>query len=350
MTAIKVLLTGANGFIGSHILDALLRHGLQVTAVVRSELKATQVRRDFPATEDQLNFVIVPDISAPGAYTKILKADPSVQYIIHTASPLNYSLGKTVEDFVNPAVRGTREILEAAAQYGCNVQRVVVTGSFAAIGNPEDMQGGGKVYTSQDWNPVTAEKLDARNPRLAYWFSKTLAERAAWAFMDECKRSFDLVVLNPPMVYGPLRHTVESLEELNVTTYNIWRDFLNASPDHPLPHEWVHADIDVRDLAETHYNALFSQAASNKRYLVTRGRICNQEIADILRETIPELRDRVPVGEPGVSSLPRDAFDVDGGAAMEDLQLTVRPAADTFRDLGKQLLLLEAKCLSEHWA
>lgn len=263
MTTAKALLTGVNGYIGSHILEVLLAHGLSVRGVVRSQQKANQVRNDFPSAGKSLEFAIVPDIAVPGAYDDALESDPSIRYIVHTASPLNYSSGKTVADFVDPAVQGTLEILRAVDRYGENVQRVVITGSFSAIGNPRDMQGDGKVYTSQDWNPVTVEEVDAETPRLAYWVSKTLAERAgryynllriltaglmlpAWDFMNESSRRFDIVMLNPPMVHGPLRHSVSSIRELNVTTNNIWRDFLNAAPEAPLPPEWVHADIDVR--------------------------------------------------------------------------------------------------------
>lgn len=64
--------------------------------------------------------------------------------------------------------------------------------------------------------------------------------------MNEAPRVFDIVVLNPPMVYGPLRHSVKSINDLNVTTHSIWKGFLNATPETALPAEWLHADIDVR--------------------------------------------------------------------------------------------------------
>lgn len=178
MTTAKVLLTGVNGYIGSHILDVLLSHGLSVRGVVRSQKKADQVRSDFPNAGRQPDFAIVPDIAVAGAYDEALRSDPEIRYIVHTASPLNYSGGRTVADFVDPAVQGTLEILKAAERHGQRVQRVVITGSFSAIGNPRDMQGNGKIYTSDDWNPVTIDEVDAETPRLAYWVSKTLAERA----------------------------------------------------------------------------------------------------------------------------------------------------------------------------
>jgi hypothetical protein len=70
--------------------------------------------------------------------------------------------------------------------------------------------------------------------------------------MKANRQNFDLVVLNPPMVYGPLRHTITSLDDLNVSNNNIWRDFLNSSKDAPLTAEWVHADIDVRVRIKSH--------------------------------------------------------------------------------------------------
>lgn len=173
----RVLLTGINGFIGSHILANLLDNGISVRGVVRSQKKADQVLSDFPYAETNLDFAIVPDMTVAGAFDEALTSNPPFTAVIHTASPLNYSDGKSLADFVEPAVRGTMGILE-----GCNsfpsISKVVVTGSFASIGNPKDIQSNGKVYTSNDWNPAAVDDNDANNPRLAYWFSKTLAERA----------------------------------------------------------------------------------------------------------------------------------------------------------------------------
>ncbi|EXJ66169.1 uncharacterized protein A1O5_10785 [Cladophialophora psammophila CBS 110553] len=334
----RVLLTGTNGFIGSHILDTLLSHGVSVRGLVRSDQKARQVALDHPQAGSQLDFAIVPDMTAPNAFDEALISDPPFDAVIHTASPLSYTAGKTLADFIEPAVRGTMEILEGVNRVAPSVRRVVVTGSFAAIGNPKDMQGNGKVYTSQDWNPITEEEVSSAEPRLAYWVSKTLAEKVSWKFMQTQKPHYDLVVLNPPMVYGPLRHSVTSIEDVNVSNYNIWRDFLNSTKSSSIPKEWVHADIDVRDLAEAHYRAAFTLKGGNKRYLIARGRISNQEIADILRKYFPEAHDRIPIGQPGTQSFPDNAFDIDGDEAKRDLDLTYRSYDETFKDLGRQLL------------
>lgn len=93
-------------------------------------------------------------------------------------------------------------------------------------------------------------------------------------------------------------------------------------------------------MAEAHVKALRSPNVANKRYLVSRGRISNQEIADILRTNFPEAVNRIPLGKPGSSSLPENAFDTDSSDAVKDLGLAFRSHEETFKDLGRQLLEL----------
>lgn len=72
--------------------------------------------------------------------------------------------------------------------------------------------------------------------------------------------------------------------------------------------------------------------------MITRGRVCHQQIADILRKNFPGQLEKIPLGHPGESSLPPVAFDVDGSDAVRDLELEFRTVEETFKDLGKQLL------------
>lgn len=62
----RTLLTGGSGFIAAHILDALLKRGHSVVTTVRSRQKAEQIATSHPGvSKKNLDFVIVPDISAP---------------------------------------------------------------------------------------------------------------------------------------------------------------------------------------------------------------------------------------------------------------------------------------------
>src|SRR5271155_1597830 len=101
----RVLLTGANGFVGSHILEQLLARGASVRSIVRSEAKAQQVLSDFPNWGNQLDFGIVPDITAPGAFDKAVQSASPFDTVIHTASPFLYRAISNNQEFLDPAIK-----------------------------------------------------------------------------------------------------------------------------------------------------------------------------------------------------------------------------------------------------
>jgi nucleoside-diphosphate-sugar epimerase len=197
MAQSRVLLTGANGSIGSHILQLFLDKSIFVPAVVRSEAKARKIQQDFPGIDkSKLDFSIVPDITAPGAFDQCLKDAQPLDAIVHTASPFNYSIAKTLSDFIEPAVRGTTEILQSAAEHAPGLKRFVITGSFAAIGNVFDLQGNGRLYSSDVWNPVTKDQTATMELASTYWASKTFAEQAGKSL-----GSFTVLSASPSALY-----------------------------------------------------------------------------------------------------------------------------------------------------
>ena len=179
----NILLTGANGYVGSHILSTLLLRRLSVTAVVRSQSKATRVLADFPIHAHQLSFVFVPDISIPGAYDKVVIADPPFDCVIHTASPFLYRAVKSNAEFLTPAINGTKEILSAIHRSAPSVKRVIITSSCAAVIDfiseaAKSLEAKSYTYTEADWNPVTYDTAMIGPPNLAYQASKKYAELA----------------------------------------------------------------------------------------------------------------------------------------------------------------------------
>ncbi|KAK4697587.1 hypothetical protein P7C71_g517, partial [Lecanoromycetidae sp. Uapishka_2] len=174
----KVLLTGCNGFLGSHILSQLLAKGFFVRGIVRSQSKADQVRKDNPSAGKHLDFGIVPDITSSGAFNEVIKADPPFDAVIHTASPFLYkAVEDNQKDLLAPAIKGTEEILKSIKDYAPNVKRVVLTSSCAAV---LDFKAGdnNRVYTDDDWNPTTWEQAVQGEKTEAYRGSKKFAEKA----------------------------------------------------------------------------------------------------------------------------------------------------------------------------
>jgi nucleoside-diphosphate-sugar epimerase len=180
----RVLLTGANGFVGSHVLDRLLSRGWSVRSVVRSQAKADQVAADFPNMTSQLDFGIVPDITAPGAFNEVVKSSPPFDTVIHTASPFLYRVINDNREFLDPAIKGTTEVLKSVKAFAPSVTRVVITSSCAAVVNfaAPPTTSPPKIYTEEDWNPTTLEQALSGPPNTAYQASKKFAEQAGMPF------------------------------------------------------------------------------------------------------------------------------------------------------------------------
>ena len=94
----------------------------------------------------------------------------------------------------------------------------MITSSTAAAVRQTNLPGH---FTEADWNDEEVaqcrEKGRDATALAKYRASKTLAERAAWAFYEEHKQElgWDLVALNPPFVFGPAIHEVDKPENLN---------------------------------------------------------------------------------------------------------------------------------------
>jgi dihydroflavonol-4-reductase len=97
--------------------------------------------------------------------------------VMHIASPYQLDVKDPMQDLVIPARSGTLNVLRACQQAG--VKRVVLTSSMAAVTDSPDPK---HTYTEDDWNELSSLK---RNP---YYYSKVMAERAAWDFVEEVRR------------------------------------------------------------------------------------------------------------------------------------------------------------------
>ncbi|KIA75588.1 NAD dependent dehydratase [Aspergillus ustus] len=290
----RTLLTGGSGFIAAHVLKSLLTRGHSVVTTVRSQEKAEQIKASYPeVSKDNLDFVIVPEVSADGAFDKAVISDPPFEAVIHTASPFRLNVQDVKRDILDPAINGTVGLLKAIKDKAPTVKRVVVTSSGAAI--LDFSRPISHTFTDVDWNLMTWEEATS-NPLNAYRASKVFAEKAAWDFVEEEKPQFSLTSLNPTMVYGPIIHHLTSLDNLNASNERI-RDIAFGKAKSGLPYTGVFLWVDVRDLALAHVLAIEKPEAGGQRFLLSPGHYTNKEIAEVIYEEFPELRDGLPTGE-----------------------------------------------------
>ena len=201
-----VLVTGVNGFIASHIADQFLRYGYKVRGTTRNTEKNAWLSAFFSKKYGPGSFelVSVPDMVAPGAFDDAVKGAAAV---VHTASI--FTLDPNPHNVIPGSVTGTVNALEAAAKEP-SVKRVVLTSSSLAATVPVPNNPNIKV-TTETWNDMVVELAyrDDKGPPYeperalpVYAASKTLAEKAAWKFMDEKKPSFVFNAVLPNMNFG----------------------------------------------------------------------------------------------------------------------------------------------------
>ena len=168
----NVLVTGATGFIGSFLAEALVRKGHAVTCLVRKNSDLRWIRRLA------LDFLFA-DLADRGAYARRLR---DFDIIFHVAGRTK---AESEHAFFHANAECTRLLATAAAEENPELKRFLLVSSLAAAG------------PSRDGRPLT-EGAPPR-PVSAYGRSKLEGERAAVS----CGGSIPVTVVRPPAVYGP---------------------------------------------------------------------------------------------------------------------------------------------------
>ncbi|KAK3325121.1 hypothetical protein B0H66DRAFT_110531 [Apodospora peruviana] len=331
-----LLVTGANGFVGSHIVKAALEKGYHVRGSVRSEKSAAGVRTNFPQYEDKLSFAIVPDITKPELYEPafvVATNTPPITGVINVAAPFVLNVQDQRCDLLEPSIGGAVSILEAVKRYGKDVRCVVETSSFAAILDLGKGYRPGYTYTEADWNPMTYDEAAVADGSTAYCASKALAEKAMWGWVEREKPAFTLVTICPPWIFGPHVGGVRDTAHLNESSHALF-SLIGAKEVPPIDFGGF---ADVRTVADAHIAAFEKEEAAGQRFL-TGSHFDYQSVVDSVRKEIPELDSRLPMGTPGKSG---EVYGLDGSKAEKVLGIKYIPLSQTMKDSFLQFLEVE---------
>ncbi|KAK3935268.1 hypothetical protein QBC46DRAFT_397901 [Diplogelasinospora grovesii] len=284
-----VLITGATGHIGSCTLLRLLRAGYRVRAAVRSEAKRAAVlaRPQIQALNPgpRLTFAIVPDITAPGAYDDAVEG---VTHMIHVASPLvtgnRVPLSQHDTYFIQPAVRGTLNLLEAANLSG-TVRRVVITSSIVALIPVAEMEGTrprDPRYAVTPYDRIPFVEGPYHSEFAAYAASKVAALQQAEAYIERERPPFDVVHLHPGFVIGRNDAATTPGQAMQGTNAVVLAMLLGQKFG-PYAGATVHAE----DVAHAHVSSLDPTVLGNQSYILSQPSRWN-DAKTIVQEEFPE--------------------------------------------------------------
>jgi Nucleoside-diphosphate-sugar epimerases len=262
----RVLITGASGFIGGFLVQEALDRGYEVWAAVRSSSSCTNLQ------DKRINFIELrynDDVELARQLNNFVEIHGEIDYVIHNAG-LTKAINKSQFREVNALYTDN---LVKALQSSCRgLKKFLLMSSLSSYG----------VGDEKTFSPIRLN--DPQNPNTAYGKSKLEAENYL-----RSKKNFPYVILRPTGVYGP----GEKDYFMEIQSINSGFDFAAG-----LVHQRI-TFIYVKDLARVAFMALEGENIQNKEYFVSDGDIHTDKsfacmIQDILKKKFV-LRARIPL-------------------------------------------------------
>jgi nucleoside-diphosphate-sugar epimerase len=226
----KVLVTGATGFIGSHLVDALEREGFKIKALVR---KTSNIRR----LKDRDIEIVYGDLLQKRSLEKAVK---NVDIIFHLAG---FLFGNNTKDFLRVNAEGTRNLISAINKVNPDIRRFIYISSLAAVG------------PNKSNKPDDLHREESRcSPITYYGKSKLKAEEHVKAMSS----GFTTTIIRPPMVFGPR-------DAAYLPFFKLIKKGIKLTMKKDRHYSFIH----VKDLVRGILAAAENPAAENKTYFMS---------------------------------------------------------------------------------
>ena len=260
----RVCVTGAAGFIASHVITDLLEDGHVVHATVR-HLGDDAKRAHLDVLKERYSGKLQcfeADLLEAGSLDAALEGCDA---LIHTATAVILAAPDPQKQIIDVAVKGTQNVLDSVARTP-SVKRIVMTSSIAAVMSYDQQD---KTYTEDDWCTSDDIGLDP------YGMGKTQSERLLWQFVDEHADRVQAVAINPSVVIGPplAKHHIRS-------SLSFIRDLVGWTYPACAPMR-LHL-VDVGDVSKGHVRALTSDKAVGQRIIFSDRQKSILEISKVL--------------------------------------------------------------------
>lgn len=238
-----VLVTGGNGYLGSHIVSELLNQGYSVRCSVKdSSSPRDHIEKMQHTYPGKLEIV---EAKLEDFVTKWKEVVRGCIGIIHTAAPNPYRPTKTHLEVVYPCVEGIVNVLKAAEEEG--VKKLVYAGCYCSIRGSVHKEN----YLEDDWGEPSLMTGIER--------AKLVTERTLWSFQN-ADFPVALTVINLGLLLGP-----SIQKKLNYSSGLFMKQLCEGKSGSLIK---IHLPtVDVRTAAQAMIEGLFMREADGKRYI-----------------------------------------------------------------------------------
>lgn len=243
----KTLVTGATGFIGSHLTEELVKRGYDVTCLVRKNSDLRWI--------DGLKIKLVYGDCAEGSLAHL---PDDIEYVYHLAG---LTKAEREEDYFCVNARGTENLLRALSAKAKGLKRFLYLSSLAAAG------------PSDDGKPM--DETERPRPVSAYGKSKLEGEEITLRYGE----NMPVTIIRPPAVYGPRDR------DLFIFFKMLKRGF------YPYWGKCYYSMLYVEDLVRGMIQAVESKEAIGKTYFLSDGEIYSND--DIVSEIVKTFDTKV---------------------------------------------------------
>ncbi len=335
-----VLVTGANGYVASWVVKSLVEAGVTVHAAVRDPAdhkKIAHLKNIAAAGPGTVKF-FSSDLTQQGSYAEAMAG---CEIVFHTASPFTLAVKDPQKELIDPALLGTRHVLEQATRTS-SVKRVVLTSSCVAIYTDavECQAAQGGVLTEEVWNTTASLHYQP------YAYSKTVAEQEGWR-LEKLQSQWRLVTVNPSMVIGPSLGAAPTSE-----SFNIIRQLGDGTMKLGVPRIST-GMVDVRDLAYAHLAAAYLPDAQGRHIISGH----NTDLLRVAQALLPKFGNKYQLPRRALpkwlvwlvgpfSGLERKfvsrnvniPWNADNHKSREALGVTYRPLQSSLEDMFGQMI------------
>lgn len=261
-----ILITGATGLVGSHLLYLFTSKGEKIRATRRESSNIDEVEKLFkfyaPA-DAELFLSRIEWVNADLAdYFSMEKALEGISHVIHSAAMVSFNPGEA-DKMLKVNAEGTANLVDACIDKG--IEKFCFVSSISSLGRHPD---GREVDENVEWQPD--------DNRSAYSHSKFRAEMEVWR---ASKEGLPVIIVNPSVIIGPVNWKRSS-----------GRLFYSVRKGMPFYTSGITGFVDVRDVSEA-VSLLITSDAVNERYILNGE---NLSFNDFFSKVAKALGERPP--------------------------------------------------------